>query len=160
MRRIVPYIIALCIALWLGGLVTLFMSVSFMFKTDRPIAMLAAPMMFHIFERFQLVMAAVSLVSTIVWRLYACTKPKQALLACLMVAALLAIAQYKLIAPPLNRLRLEGNSGSDEFKRLHGHSMRLYVGTTVMTLIAGGAFIRAMTIEQNTIQKSAESAAA
>ena len=37
--------------LWFGGMVALFLFVSYLFATDRPTAIVAAPKMFFVFER-------------------------------------------------------------------------------------------------------------
>ncbi len=160
MRTLVIYVIGLGLALWLGGSMALYMFVQYLFKIERAVAVNAAPMMFFIFERYQLMIAAILLAATIVWRLYSCSRPKKLLLACLMVASLLAITQFGIISPKMNELHLTGQSSNMEFKKLHGYSMVVYVGTTVMTLLAGGAFITSLIRDQSFSRISGESAPA
>ena len=62
MSRILSFIALLAWSLWLGGLVTLFVCVVMLFKTDRAIATQAAPHLFLAFERYQLIVAAVKTV--------------------------------------------------------------------------------------------------
>jgi hypothetical protein len=140
MQRALPYLIGLCVALWLGGLVALFMFVSTLFRADHGVAVNVAPFMFYIFERYQLMLASTAIASAIVWRVYRRTRPRQMLLACLLVAALLGLAQYGLVSPRMNALHASGES-PEQFRRLHGYSMLIYVGTALMVLLSGAALL-------------------
>jgi len=69
MRRVLATITSIVWALWLGGLVTIFILVTMMFRADRPTALQAAPRMFVVFGKYQLILSAIGLISTFFWRL-------------------------------------------------------------------------------------------
>src|SRR5687768_2143724 len=69
MRTLLCFLAAFAWALWLGGLMTLFLMVSHLFSADRNTAVVAAPRMFLAFERYQILLAAALLVASAVWRL-------------------------------------------------------------------------------------------
>ncbi|MBC7785563.1 MAG: DUF4149 domain-containing protein [Burkholderiales bacterium] len=157
MRRLVPYLIGLSLALWLGGLIALFLFVSFLFRQDRARAVQVAPILFHVIERYQLMLAAIALASTVVWRFYGCSRAKRVLLLCLLAATGLAMAEFAVISPRINTLRMQDQSDGVEFKRLHGYAMVLYTSTAVMTAVAGCAFIAAVRRDAMNYRRSTES---
>jgi len=71
MRQFLSILVSVTISLWLGGLVMIFITVPTLFQTfaaARPVAGNAAAGIFHAFERYQLVLAAVGLIATFAWR--------------------------------------------------------------------------------------------
>ena len=136
-RRIVTVVTVLAWAAWFGGLVALFTLVSVLFKQDRAVAVEAAPRMFATFERYQLVLAAVALVATTAWRLVDRRVILTALFGTFALATLGAVLEPVYISGEMQRLRIAGQSGSERFKQLHGRSMMVYVGETVVLLVAG-----------------------
>ena len=124
-------------ALWLGGLVALFLFVQVLFTADRAIAIEAAPRMFSLFEKYQLVLAAVGLVATILWRIVSKHVLVSAVFFLLALASFGAVAEPIFISGEMQKLRLAGESSGPRFKQLHGRSMMLYVGETAVLLIAG-----------------------
>ena len=67
--RLLAIVLMLAWALWFGGLITLFILVLVLFKTDRPTALQAAPRMFVTFGRYQLILGASGLISSFAWRI-------------------------------------------------------------------------------------------
>ena len=57
------------LGIWFGGSGALFLFVTRLFNQDRPTALKAAPILFLVFERYQLLLAAAALVGTVVWRI-------------------------------------------------------------------------------------------
>jgi hypothetical protein len=137
MRYVFSTLAALAWALWFGGLMTLFVSVQSMFARDRAVAVDAAPMLFAAFERYQLLLAAIAIVSTFGWWLTVRSRRVIAVALLLALAVLGAVASSTLVTPRLERLRLAGESGSPAFRSLHGQSMMLYVGEAAALLVAG-----------------------
>src|SRR3954465_11572680 len=71
MRYGVAMVTVIAWGLWFGGMGALFLFVSYLFVTDRKIAILAAPRMFAVFETYQLFVATAALVAAAAWRLLA-----------------------------------------------------------------------------------------
>src|SRR5947207_15289516 len=69
MRTTFSILLTLAWALWLGGLVTIFLTVVTLFRFDRTIAIQTAPQVFLMWERYQLILAASALITTFALRL-------------------------------------------------------------------------------------------
>jgi heme/copper-type cytochrome/quinol oxidase subunit 1 len=67
-------------------------------------------------------------------------------MALLLLAAAIAVAQTSLITWRMDELREAGESGRSAFRTLHGVSMMLYFGTTIL-LAAAGALMPRMIAE-------------
>jgi hypothetical protein len=133
-------------ALWLGGLMALFMFVQTLFAKSRPLAAEAAPVLFNVFERYQLVLAAIAILATIGWRILSRQWLIWIILGLLTLAMIGAIAGPLAITGPMEALRAQGLSGTADFRRLHGYSMIVYVGQTI--LLTGVAVILPMAIRR------------
>src|SRR5689334_22589040 len=64
-RYILLMFLTISLALWLGGQATLVLLIVTLFVKDRPTAVHAGPLMFHVFERYQLIVAAVAILSAL-----------------------------------------------------------------------------------------------
>jgi hypothetical protein len=149
MRRILPYIIGLTIALWLGGLVTLFISLISIFRYNRGIGAQVGPVLFGKFEPYQIGLGLIASVCTVVWRMYACSRAKKLLLICLLAAVSIAVTSYAYLTPQVAQMAAdEATNASDRFNRLHKTSEMLYNIMAVLVLIAFGSFIAAMKSEE------------
>ncbi len=138
MQRLVSTVVSLLWALWLGGLVMLFLAVSSLFKTfPRETAGQGAAPIFHLFNAYQLGLAALALLSTFVWRLVGPPKRTTWLFAFFAVATLLACVVTMYIAPQIAHLQHAGQTHSDAFRKYHAWSMIAYTGEVVALLIAG-----------------------
>jgi len=138
MRYGVAMMTVIAWGLWFGGMGALFLFVSYLFVTDRKIAVLAAPRMFAVFETYQLIVAAAALVGAAAWRLL--SPGRAAITFIFMMLALSAIGTIisaLAIRPPLERLRIEGQTTSPQFERLHKLSERLYSAQAMALLVAG-----------------------
>lgn len=139
-----------CLSLWFGGLVTLFLSVSAVFAAfaDRATAGTAAAAMFARFEVFQMVVGGLLAASSIaVW---AITRSKLRLifLCCVILAGVLAVVSHFGVSARLQAMREARETQSQEFKRLHGVSMMVYVSQT--GLLGIGAVVVAVASGQRT----------
>jgi hypothetical protein len=137
LRKLAACLVCIAWALWFGGLGALFLFVTRMFNVDRPIALKAAPIMFLVFERYQLPLAAAALVGTVCWRILGASARVTVLFALLAAATVPAALSPMLITSKMEQLRLQGQSSSEQFKKLHGISMIVYSGQTLILLAAG-----------------------
>jgi hypothetical protein len=137
MRNLFSFLTLLTWALWLGGMVTLFICVMALFHTERASAIVAAPHMFLIFERYQLVLAAIALSSTFAWRFTTRLPPLVALFVLLTLAALGAVATPMYVTKKMGELRAENKVSSPEFQQLHRKATWIYRAQAVLLLAAG-----------------------
>jgi hypothetical protein len=124
-------------ALWFGGLMALFIFVLTLFHNNREIAVQAAPQLFLAFQRYHLILAAVALAATVLWRIVAPSKFVLVNFILLGLAACAGVAVAVWIIGPMEALREQGLGGSDEFKKLHGISMMLFCAQAILLLIYG-----------------------
>ena len=125
-------------ALWLGGLVALFIFVQRLFAPEsRSIALEAAPRMFLVFEKYQLILAGISLLATFGWRLRHPSRRLGALFLLLALTTCGAATSAGLITPRLEALRLADQTHTPQFRRLHGESMMVFSSEVLLLLIAG-----------------------
>src|SRR5712671_601393 len=137
MSRFFGFVAMLAWALWLGGLVTLFICVMTLFSKEHALAQQAAPLLFLAFEKFQLIIAAIALTSTFAWRLSSHTVLLNSLFIVLALASIGAAFSPMYFTKKMEILRAEGRQKSPEFQRLHGQSMMIYCGETGLLLIGG-----------------------
>ncbi len=137
MCAIVRVLVSIVWALWFGGLVTLFIGVTTLFRNDRELAVQAAPQLFHVFEKYQLILAAIALLATFAWRLMVASKSVVWVFALLGVATLGAVFQTTMITPRIDALHAAGQTQTPEFKQKHGISMIVYTGEVGVLLAAG-----------------------
>jgi hypothetical protein len=174
MQRLLAAVVTVAWALWFGGVVMLLLAVSSIFHTftagptvealgpfgvsteaavvpnsplRRVLAGAAASGVFHRFERYQLVLAAVALLATFGWRLVGPPRGiKTALFSLLALATVAAVVTTAHITPKEEAIRVESlRRGQDvnqsprkaEFGKLHGLSMALYTGQAAVLLLAG-----------------------
>lgn len=126
-------------ALWFGGIMIVFVFAVALFRElDKSSAVLATGVMFPAFERYSLVLAALSLAVTVAWR--ALDKKSRApgwTFGFLALATLLAVLSAAVITPKILRLRTANQTHTPEFARTHGQSGITYVAESVSLLAAG-----------------------
>jgi hypothetical protein len=137
MKYALAVLTSLVWALWIGGLVALFIFVVNLFRHDRPLAISAAPYLFLAFERFQLILAATGLVAIVLWRIHQPRAILTAIFGCFAVATLAGVISSTLITPQIMQMRAANQTDTPRFRKLHGQSMWTYTSETVMLLIAG-----------------------
>ena len=139
-RRLLSTAVMVAWGLWLGGMVMLFVALPTIFGTpgfDREVRGAFAARMFPVFERMQLVFAAVSLIATASWWLAGRARLKLVLFTLLTLATIAAVAESTMVTPKIERLRAQGLRGTPEFDRMHGLSTRVYAAGAAVLLIAG-----------------------
>ncbi len=140
MSRVASTLVRLTTSLWFGGMIFLFLAVQTLFRAfPRPasdVAPRAAPALFAVFERYQLALAAVALVSAFAW--YAATRSKRVivLFVLLALAATGAAVSTALITPRMDQLRIAGQSSSPRVRALHARSMQCYVAQAALLLVS------------------------
>jgi hypothetical protein len=137
LQKLAACLVCIAWALWFGGLGALFLFVTRLFIVDRPTALKAAPILFLVFERYQLPLAAAALVGTVCWRILGASARVTVLFVLLAAATVPAALSPILITSRMEQLRLQGQSSSEQFKKLHGISMIVYSGQTLILLAAG-----------------------
>jgi hypothetical protein len=137
MRYGLSLLTALAWALWFGGLITVFVLVTDLFKVDRPTAIVAAPRMFVRFERFELMLAAIGLLCAGAWRIREHRAVLSALFTFLAIATVGLVINAALITPKMEELRVAGESSGPMFRKLHGQSMAVHSLQAMALLLAG-----------------------
>jgi hypothetical protein len=137
MRYVLALLATLAWGLWFGGMVALFLFVSHLFVNDRATAIVAAPKMFLVFERFQFFVATLAIVSAALWRLVDKRRTITLLFVFFAMSAVGTIASATLIRAPMEKLRLEGQTSAPQFQRLHKASEKLYTMQAVLLLVGG-----------------------
>jgi len=137
MNRIAQIVVNISVALWLGGLVALFLFVGALFKHDRTIAIQAAPPLFGIFATYQLVVGGIGVIALFFWRASARSHLVSAIIVLFIISLALAAYVTFSVIPEMEAIRVAGQSGdSPRFKTLHGMSMIFYSSQTIALLIA------------------------
>jgi len=137
MKTALAIAISLVWALWFGGLMTVFISVQTLFNHSRDLAVAANPILFGVFEKYQLILAAVALLATFFWILIRPTRLKTVLFTLFSLAALCAVLSSAWITPRINELQARHLTATTEFRKAHGQSMMTYTATAALLLIAG-----------------------
>ena len=137
LRSIASALVCIAWGLWFGGLGALFLFATRLFAEDRETALKAAPMMFLAFERYQLILAAVALVGVVIWRISTGSIRVTVVFSLLAIATIPAALGPMLITSRMEALRVQDQSSSPEFRKLHGISMIVYTGETFILLITG-----------------------
>ena len=96
----------LVLALWLGGMTALLAFVISLFKADRPTALTAAPVLFHVFGDAQLVLSLLAIVAAALLKLP--RTAKRTLLGTLISAGLIAVVLGWLLTPRMLRMIADG----------------------------------------------------
>jgi len=159
MSKVLARIVTITWALWLGGMITLIIFVTMLFRSDRPTALEAAPRVFVTFGNYQLILAAVAMIAAALWRVSARSKWITILFATFALSALGAILLSQKIVPRMEEIRLAGKSHeSAEYKSLHGRTSTIYSCEAALLLIAG--LILPAAIADSSRQRSSAGSAA
>ncbi len=137
MSRFFAFLTLVAWSLWLGGLVTLFLCILTLFKHNHSLAAQSAPLLFVTFERYQLLLAAIVLTSTVAWRFTTKNLLINLLFLLLCLSSLGAIASPLYFTKQMEALRHQGDSSSPKFKTLHSQSMWVYTTQATLLLICG-----------------------
>jgi len=116
--------------LWLGGLIALFMFVLTLFHNNHDLAVQTAPQLFHVFEIYQLVLAPIAVISSLLRR-------QNAMVILFALASIGAVVSTALITPRITAMNLAGQTHTPEFGKLHGESMMIYMTNAGLVLAAG-----------------------
>ncbi len=139
-KRLLPgatrLLLLVVLALWLGGLICLFISVSALFVHDRSTANVAAPVLFHVFDIYQRFLAGGSLALAVLllwlrpgfgaWASFACTA----------VASLLAATIALYVMPELESLLRENIADKARFDAMHNLSEQVYTAAALLVFAA------------------------
>jgi hypothetical protein len=141
MKRVAAVVLVIGWALWFGGIVTLMVGVSAIFGEygagQRQAAGRATAAMFRAFGMYELAFAAAALVGAAFVRLKWPSMPRTMLFVLLALSAALAAYTTGVVTPKIEAMRVAQETQSDAFKKLHGQSMVLFAGRTLMLLVVG-----------------------
>jgi carbon starvation protein CstA len=140
MQRIFSNIVVLSWALWFGGHITLFATLGTIFTTpdfDRETQGAFASRLFPMFERMQLILAAIALLGTATWWISSRARLKMVLFTLFSLATVIAVIETTQITPKIETMRVRGERETPEFERTHQMSSRVYMGGAIVLLIAG-----------------------
>lgn len=152
MLRFLTLVTCAAMTLWLGGLIALFTFVQAMFNTDRATAANAAPILFRVFEIYQLGLFVVAIVAQIGWRLISCSRSKKWITALLMLAGLLAVIETAFVSSRMRAMMSGEQPGGEEFRRLHSYSMMIY--STETLLLAAAACLLPAAISADALRRA------
>jgi ABC-type enterobactin transport system permease subunit len=131
-------------SLWFGGIISVFLFATTLFNgLGRESAAIATGVMFPAFERYALVLAALSLAATVAWRALSHSRAATWTFAFLAAATLALVISAAVITPRILHLRAIGETHSPDFARAHGISGVLYVIESLGLLAAGITFLTA-----------------
>jgi hypothetical protein len=134
MKWFVSALFVIAWALWFGGAVATLLFVQRLFHDDRGLALLAAPKLFLTFEKYQILLAAIVVVSLAGMggrRRYT------ALVVLVLIAAVTACGSAFVVTPRIEYLRIAGEEHSAAFRTLHGLSMVIYLVVVLLLLAVG-----------------------
>jgi hypothetical protein len=140
----------LVLALWLGGMVALFVFIQALFQHDRPTAQAAGPVLFHVFDVYQRILAGAGVVLAVLVAWRGAGWARWPVLLLTLAAAASAVVMAVHVMPETLRLTELGETEGARFKELHGLSMMIYCGEAVAllgALIAMSVRGRAVSIE-------------
>jgi hypothetical protein len=125
-------------SLWFGGIAVTFIYATAMFRNlTRETASLANGVLFPTFERYALVLAALTLAATVAWRALAKSRAATLTFAFLAAATIALVLSAAVVTPKILELRRTGQSQSPAFARTHAQSGILYLTETAALLAAG-----------------------
>ena len=136
MRHFLSAILTVCLALWLGGQATLVLLIVTLFIKDRPTAIHAGPLMFHVFERYQLLVAATAILTSLALLVMTRRKTFGVMLALFCVTAIGGVISVTTTTRRLEALWAQGLSEGPEFASLHVKSTWIYRTEMILLLIA------------------------
>jgi len=142
MRYVLTLLLVLTWALWFGGQATLVILIVTLFRTDRDTAVRAGPIIFHVFERYQLVLAALAMLGAASLFLLLRRRILLVILGCLCAAAIGGILSITSITPAMEDLWRQGKSEGPEFHTLHQRSSTVY-RIEMLLLLASGILLPA-----------------
>jgi hypothetical protein len=141
LNRLLSTLVSLAWALWFGGMVMLFAALGTIFSTpgfERDVQGAFAQRLFPVFERMQLIFAAVALLGTAAWWLLgARARVKMVLFALFAAATVVAVVETTMVTPRVQQLVADARRGTPEFERAHKLSTKVYMSGAVVLLLAG-----------------------
>jgi hypothetical protein len=136
-RSIIAAWVCIVWALWLGGLAAIFLFVTRLFIVSHALGAQAAPQLFLVFEKYQLLLAGLALLGAALLRI-ALRSPRATLLFTFFaLAAALAAYEPLFVTGRLETLRQANQTHTPEFQRLHTEASAIYTTETLILLAAG-----------------------
>ncbi len=143
MRYLFSTLVCLVWGLWLGGLctlVTVVIAMSHAISGAAEALGIARSAVFHTFERYQLILAAMSLLVTFGWVLTRPAAAKTALFALFALASALALLETRNLTPRIDSLYSTNQTHTPSFQQAHHWALDAY-GTQTALLALGGLLL-------------------
>ena len=137
MRYFLSTILLFAWGLWIGGQATLVLLIVTLFVHDRPTAIHAGPTIFPVFEKYQLILAAIAIVDCAILAVWTRRKMFISILVFFIFAAIGGIVSRTLITPRMVGLWKEQRSEGAEFAELHKRSQLVYNSEFILLLVGG-----------------------
>jgi Domain of unknown function (DUF4149) len=141
MRYVLLLLVWISWALWLGATMAVFVFALNLFHTHPAIAAEANSAMFVVFGSYEMILAGIALLAT---GLLLISFPKKAtalLVLCLVLAAGMSLTSGMGFTPRMEVLRVQGQSHSEEFRRLHKKCMLAMTMQIGMLLVCGSLLL-------------------
>ena len=117
---------------------------AWLFSHNRGVALDATPLLFHVFERYQLALAAVALLTLVLWRSSGRRRTKTLAVAATLLATGLAFLQIAVITPTITATQ---NTDRPKFDTYHHLASANY--TTVAVLVMVGLVLSLTAIRRD-----------
>jgi hypothetical protein len=138
MKSLLVFVTFVAWSLWFGGSISIFVFGSYFQRNLPPETFHAtARALFHIFSKYELGLAAISLLSSGLWMVFYPSKAPVILLGCLVLAGGMTVTFALGLIPAMDALLDEGRRDSIQFKTLHGKSMVALLLQSLVLLVTG-----------------------
>ncbi|HQY87169.1 MAG TPA: hypothetical protein PK402_00830 [Tepidisphaeraceae bacterium] len=131
LSRIFGTITFLAVALWVGSLAHLMLSVGTLFskfpKASSDVAMQGAPALFNVSEPVHLALGIIAVVSSLMWKATSKSLGPIVISGLVVIGLIFAGISIGIVTPQINALREAGMSSSDDFDFWHRTSTKLYM---------------------------------
>lgn len=147
MNRVFSTFLLLVWGAWFGSLIGIFIavvSISMTFPISSPESTnvyyfgITTSGIFGLFERIQLCLAGGALLFAFAWQLYrGASRLKIALFVLFALATVGSVFETAYVSPKINDLRVQSETQSPEFKKMHGMSFGIYSANTLLLFVGG-----------------------
>jgi Domain of unknown function (DUF4149) len=124
-------------ALWLGGILFLFLAVTALFHQSHSLGASAAPSIFLSFETYHLILAGISIILCLPLLRTPTSRAWRWIAILISVGCVTSLITSQWITPRINSLHLQGLIDTPEFRHLHGISFALYLCEALALFLVG-----------------------
>jgi hypothetical protein len=155
MQKVLKVLLAVSWALWMGGMISLLIFVIRLFKASHEIGAASAPVLFHAFADYQIIVGIIACASGTLMTLRT-RRTAHALMTLVMLGAFASALLIRGWTFEMESLRAAGRSGGPEFKAMHGRSSIAYTTSAGLLLTSGVGWI--LTLPANRTERKTDRA--